>query len=330
MNREILISRLFLSTACGLFFFSLPASANLIIVPAFDSSITSLSNASAIEGTINTAIGMYESTFSNPITVDITFDNTTTGLGQSAFSLFNIPYSAFRAAVAGNTKDPVEVSALANMPACSGSCLNPVTGTSQILIKSADAAALGINLGSFGFLVPGSAGTISLNTGITNVTRTGPQNPGDYDLLSVTMHEIDEILGLGSTLGLTFGDPSLQNDPSPEDFFRYTAAPGASRTFTTNSSVAAFFSVTGAVDLAEFDNLGNGDYGDWLTGATSPQVQDAIATPGAQVNWGTNEVKALQAVGFDLTIPEPSTWFLLLTGLAGCLVYRKFGKYLAG
>jgi hypothetical protein len=328
LKREILISRLLLLAGCGLIGFCMPASANLIIVPTFDSSITSLSNASDIEATINTAIGIYESTFSNPITVDITFENLPSGLGQSSFSVDDISYATFRAAVAANTKDPIEAAALALMPACPqfGTCLNPVTNTADVLIKPADASALGINVGQGS---PVFGGTISLNTAITNVSSPYTQNSGYYDLLSVTMHEMDEVLGLGSTLGLSFNPPYSDwvNNPSPEDFFRYAA--DGTRSFTTSSSAQAYFSVTGAVDLAEFDNLGNGDYGDWLKGATSAQVQDAIGTPGVQVNWGTNEITALEAVGYDLATPEPSTWFLLVSGLAGGMIYKKFGTLLA-
>jgi hypothetical protein len=323
-----------LSLALGLFLIPLPACANLIIVPIFDSSITSLSNAADVESTINTAIGMYESTFSNPITVDITFDNMTSGLGQSTFTDYTTSYATFRAAVAANTGDPVEAAALPFMSSCAGftgihtnQCPNPVTGSTSVLIKPANAAALGINVGQGS---PVNGGTISLNTGITNVTRTGTQNPSDYDLLSVTMHEMDEILGLGSTLGLNFTgvNAGLNNDPSPEDFFRYTS--GGARTFTTNSSTAAYFSVTGAIDLAEFDNLGNGDYGDWLTGFASPQVQDAIGTAGVQVNWGTNEITALEAVGYDVALPEPASWFLLVSGLGAVLIYKKARRTIAG
>jgi hypothetical protein len=178
--------------------------------------------------------------------------------------------------------------------------------------------------GRCGGSVPASAGTISLNTGLTNVSRSGTQNPSDYDLLSVVMHETDEILGLGSTLGL--GLPSqFLTDPSPEDFFRYNS--DGTRSFNASSSATAFFSINGTTDLAQFDNLGNGDYGDWATvSGVAPQVQDAFGTPGSEPNWGTNEILALNAVGYDLVVPEPSTWMLGMFGLAGCEIHRRRRK----
>ena len=49
------------------------ATTGLIIHPTFDSSITSDPQAAMIEATINAAIAVYQSDFSNPITVTITF-----------------------------------------------------------------------------------------------------------------------------------------------------------------------------------------------------------------------------------------------------------------
>jgi hypothetical protein len=318
LKREISISKAFVPVF-ALFLFAASASANLIIIPTFDSSITSLSDAAAVETTINTAIAMYESTFSNNITVNITYENMTSGLGESEFNLYDIPYSTFRAAVANNSTDPSEVTALANMPACPpfpAVCDNPVTGTSEVLIKPANAAALGINVGSVA-----SDGTVELNTSITNVSQTGPQNPSYYDLLAVVMHETDEILGLGSTLGLGLSSP-YSNDPSPEDFFRYDAS--GNRSFTLSSSATAFFSINGTTDLAEFNQTGTGDYGDWATvPGVAPQVQDAFGTPGSDPQWGTNEILALNAVGYDLAEPEPSTWLLTISGLIFCRMSWK-------
>src|SRR5438105_530195 len=54
------------------------ASVGLIIKATFDSSITSRTNAAAVEAMINRAIAIYESLFSDPITVQILFRYATT------------------------------------------------------------------------------------------------------------------------------------------------------------------------------------------------------------------------------------------------------------
>src|SRR5262249_24163574 len=70
----------------------------LSINPTFDSSITSLPNASAIEATINRTIAAYEAIFADNITVNITFKDKTTGLGSSNGVSVSEPY--------GPTSDP--------------------------------------------------------------------------------------------------------------------------------------------------------------------------------------------------------------------------------
>jgi hypothetical protein len=294
---------------------SVPAQAGFIITPTFDSSITSDPNAATIEGTINSAISVYESLFLNPINVQITFQEGG-GLGSSSFSLFTVSYSNFRTRLAANATDANDAAALAALPT---GTLNPVTGTDSILIKPANARALG-------FTVPaGSDGTISLNTSLTTPGSSG--SSGTYSLLAVAEHEMDEILGLGSTLGLGLNSP-FDNDPSPEDFFRYDA--GGARSFTL-ASENAYLSINGATDLAQFNNPNYsscgpnncGDYGDWASGATA-QVQDAFGTPGSNPTLGINEITALDVIGYELvTTPEPGTAVLLFGGLLSAVILKR-------
>jgi hypothetical protein len=79
-----------------------PAQADdLVITPIFDTSITSQANAAAIENSINQAIGIYESLFTDNITVSILFrysSNQPNGspmgsntLAQSNFVFYPIP-----------------------------------------------------------------------------------------------------------------------------------------------------------------------------------------------------------------------------------------------
>jgi hypothetical protein len=180
-----------------------------------------------------------------------------------------------------------------------------VTGTDTVLIKPANALALGFSFGPGG--PPPSDGTITLNTAIT--TPGSPGSAGAFNLLPVVEHEMDEILGLGSTLGLALGAP-FNNDPSPEDFFRFDAS--GNRSFTTSTSAQAFFSLNGATDLAQFDNQNDGgDFGDWqsnpLPSGVNPQVQDAFATSGANPSLGV-ELTALDVIGYTEATPEPVFW----------------------
>ena len=58
----------------------------LTIHPTFDSSITGNPNAAAIQAMINRAIAIYESLFSDPITIQIRFRYATTGARWQSFT----------------------------------------------------------------------------------------------------------------------------------------------------------------------------------------------------------------------------------------------------
>jgi hypothetical protein len=260
---------------------------------------------------INTAIGFYQATFADPINVAITFQSSNSGLGASNFSVYKISYQNFINALIADGKTPDDATALGLLPSVAN---NPVTGSSTINIKPANARAIGLACCPNG----GSDGTITLNTHVTDVGSTG--TTGLYSLLATTMHEIDEILGLGSDLpgGGPPSNPTFFNDPMPEDLYRYDST--GVRNYTTAGD-NAYFSINGITDLGRFNQVADGtDYGDWWwNGPHTAQVQDARATSGASPTLGVTspETRALDVIGYDLiTAPEPGTAALLVVGLA--------------
>jgi hypothetical protein len=70
----------------------------LVIHPTFESSITHDPNAAKIEGTINAAIRAMESSISNSVTVNISFGEMGSGLGQSSWFFITVPYTSYLAA----------------------------------------------------------------------------------------------------------------------------------------------------------------------------------------------------------------------------------------
>ncbi len=266
----------------------------LVIVPTFDSTITSDPNAATIENTINTAIQFYEARLADPITVTVEFQEiTTSGLfGHSSWWYYNIPYSQYRASLKQDATTTNDTLALASLPS---GATNPVTGSSFTNVKTANLRAIGITGDNSG-LTGGYDGIIGLHTSELNLSRAST-DPSKGDLLATVEHELDEVLGLGSSLDEGF------TDPFPEDLFRYTAT--GSRTFTISGD-NAYFSLDGTDLLARFNQTSGMDYGDWwVAGTHVPQVQDASATDGAAPNPKT-ELVALDVIGYNLLpVPQP-------------------------
>jgi hypothetical protein len=153
---------------------------------------------------------------------------------------------------------------------------------------------------------------ISLNTSLMNFTRP-PVNSSKYDLIATAEHEMDEVLGFVSTLPNNYPSGPI----GPMDLFRYSTnlVPSLvlTRTYTTSGD-NAFFSVDGTNLLARFNQMAGGDYHDfwsfsalWAPPGTTPytQVQDAYAYPNTTPNLGSNELAALDVVGYTLAVPPP-------------------------
>ena len=296
-----MIKSLLPAVLAGVFFLTgaVPAHANLVIVPTWDSTITSDPNAATIENTITNLIAVYEASFSDPITVTITFAEMTSGLGQSS-SYYNqsIPYSAVRAALVANATTANDKLALAHLP---NTATNPVNGSTTMELTLPNGRALNIAGSS---TPPGQTdSTISLYTSIMNLTRTSINN-SKYDLYAVAAHEINEVLGLSSALdNLNNGDSAPTGDVDSLDLFRYDQ--NNKRSFNTTLSSSAYFSLDGTNKLVQYNQHAGGDFHDWYSyssGGVPPRVQDAYATAGATPNLAV-EMIALDVIGFHFLVP---------------------------
>lgn len=275
--------------------------AGLIIIPTWDTTILSDPQVVSITNTIITSILSYETRFSDPVTVNITFVETNSGLGESlTYYDDSHSYSDYYNALVANAKTTNDSVVLAHL---SGGASNPVNGGANIRSTLPLLRALGFPNEYSSPSGPGSLdGTILLNMSKINITRP-PANPNNYDLQAVASHEIDEVLGTIS--GLT--EPYIR----PADLFRYSG-PGT-RNYTTSGD-SAYFSIDGGNTLqAQYNQDSRGDYGDWwsVVYPHSPvRVQDAFASPGTAPDLGV-ELTVLDSVGWTLVsaipviVPQP-------------------------
>lgn len=288
--------------------------APIVITPTFNSSITTDPNSAAIIAGINNAITEVQSKVSTstatPLSVSIDFTTMSDGLGQSDTNYDTLSYSAFRAAVASRATSANDMTALAHLPNTAS-----FNGISNVIATRPLWRALGFS----NEISPGADSTISLNTGLMNFSRTGPQNPDNYDLQTVVMHEISEVLGVGGG-GSNLGSSDQATTMGSLDVFRYSA-PGVS-SYTTSSSANAYFSIDGGTtNIRGFNQDGQGDYADWLSTAT-PYVQDAFGTPGTYSDLAAPELTAYDVVGYTV-VPEPMACSLIGLGAIGVLRRRR-------
>ncbi|MGD0140099.1 MAG: NF038122 family metalloprotease [Tepidisphaeraceae bacterium] len=328
------------------------AHANLTITPTFDSSITNDPNAAAIEGTINSAIGVLESDISTPITVsvyfqatpeDVEFDvfsNTTTQFWASYYDYYN----ALKAIDTAPGATSAQRTAFASLGAApSPTSGNPVTGWASdqsMMLTSANLRALGLPAPPP--FEKASNGQLYDSIIDLDPTITYPPNPNtgsNYGLEATMLHELDEVLGIGgggsqlSVSNAIYQTNGVGPNPAfqvgPMDLYRYSAPGVRSFSLYYTASPYSYFSIDGGnTVLSYFNQYGDAtDYGDWLSdpfpAGYGPQVQDAIATPGANPTLGVNELTALNVIGYTLAVPEPASGTLLALGAAFLLRRRR-------
>ncbi len=263
----------------------------LVITPNFGTSITNNARAADIMATINSAIAFYQSKFSDNVTVVIQFENVSSGLGMSNTFTITKSYSSIRSALAAQSHSADDNTALAHLPSQTN---EPVTNNANISITTANARALGFNASS-GAGNPDS--TISLNAAICNILPS-EANSNKYSLFAVTCHEIDEALGLGSSL-----DFSGSSEISIEDLFRYDGS--GNRSSNSAPNAVSYFSIDGTTQIVQFNQTPGADRGDWFSpGGQTPRVQDAFATPGSSPV-PAEELRALDVIGWTLSSQGP-------------------------
>jgi hypothetical protein len=277
------------------------SSSGFVINATFDSSITANGNAASIMAMINQAIGMYQTLFTDPMTVSILFRYATTGpsgtplsggtLAQSNYVIYTEPWATVINAIEADATSTNDSTANSSLPA------SPLT--TSLIISSANGRAVGLStpgvMGSDGSINSGSFdGIVTLNSS-QPFQFTRPPSGGSYDALRSTEHEIDEVLGLGSFV-------SKFSNLMPQDLFSWTSA--GTRNLTSSGS--RYFSINGGTtNIVGFNQTAGGDFGDWLSGScpqTTPYVQNAFscATQYSDISSTSPEGINLDVIGYNL------------------------------
>ncbi len=236
----------------------------LTIIPTFDCSIRNDPNSMAIQTMIMRAIAIYESLFSDPITIQILFRYSTGGpapsaspsptacpsatpyppgvLSQSFFVPYDIPWNSFISALRADATTSNDNSANASLP---GSPLS-----TNIAPSSANGRALGLNtppaMRSDGTIGQGGPydGIVTLNSA-QPFSFTRPLISGSFDAQRAVEHEIDEVIGLGSYL-------NTRNAPRPCPSYEAESVPP--NTITGGAEIQNCLNCSGGADVGFVGN----------------------------------------------------------------------------
>ncbi|MGB9473492.1 MAG: NF038122 family metalloprotease, partial [Candidatus Udaeobacter sp.] len=289
------------------------ATTGLIIHPAFDSSIINNPNAAAIEAMINRTISIYESLFSDPITIQIRFRYSSTApngtplpagtVSRSDWVYYAIPWNTYINSLRADATTSHDSLANASLPGTSLS--------TYITASSANGRAVALNTPT-GMFANGTVGQGGPYDGIVTLNSTKPfqftrpANSSHFDAQRSTEHEIDEVIGFGSHLNIS---GTYSGDLRPQDLFSWSSA-GVRNYHSTGTR---YLSINGgSTNIVNFNQNQSGDFGDWLSTAcpqTHPYVQNAFGCTGqsSDVSATLPEGVNLDVIGYDLVnSPTPT------------------------
>src|SRR5437763_9407407 len=178
------------------------ASSGLIINATFDGSIMSNPSAAAIEAAINRAIAIFESLFSDRLTIPILFRYSTkgadgsplAGVSQSEFAVYPITWSAYINALAADSRSSNDFTARASLPSSAVS--------TNVVVSSANGRAIGLDTPP-GIFANGTVGAGAPYDGIVTVNSSDPflfnrpPRRALFDPQTGPQHDTDEILANG-------------------------------------------------------------------------------------------------------------------------------------
>jgi hypothetical protein len=277
------------------------ATAGMIVHATFDSSITNNPNAAAIEAMINRAISIYESLFSDPITIEIRYRYSTTApdgtalpqgtLSQSDSVIYTIPWDIYINALRADATTGNDILANSSLP---GNALS-----ANIKPKGPNGRAVGLDTPPAMF-ANGTVGNGGPYDGIVTLNSsfpfqfTRPVSANNFDAQNATEHETDEVIA--------FASHADASNLRTQDLFSWSSA--GVRNISSNGT--RYFSINGgSTNIVNFNQNRSLDLGDWLNTAcpqAHPYVQNAAGCRGqsSDVTATSPEGINLDVIGYDL------------------------------
>lgn len=240
---------------------------------------------------VNYVVNLFESTFTNPVTVNIDVgygeiagQSLGSGaLGESETYIDSVSYAQATNALKTNGTSAAQQAAYATLPANS-----PLSG-GTLWMATAQEKALGL-LPANDTDIDGYVGFSSFYSFSYSATAKPASN--QFYFIGVVAHEFSEIMGRTSFLGDAINGTTSY---SVMDLFRYSAPSVRDLTATPPIANTAYFSTdNGATDLANWNTNPNGDLGDWASTAGNDAY--LAFSPAGQIDSVTTVDNALMNV----------------------------------
>ncbi len=277
---------------------------------SYDTSVDSAP--AAFKVAVAYVVNLLDAAFTDNVTLDIhvgwgEVDGSTVlagDLGQSfeaqapAYS-----YATIRNALVAGAAAPDQLAASSTLPA------TDPTGGGTFDIGTAEAKALGLIAGN----APGIDGWVGFDSTVSDWSfdPTATPGPNQYYLVGTIEHEISEVMGRDSLLGVN--GEHYSNGWGVPDLFRFSA-PGVRQLAPGPGHTTGYFSLdNGLTNLGSWNNhVARGDLGDWDLGFGSgggpgPDGNDAFndfSNPGVLNQITRNDLTLMQVLGWNPSQPD--------------------------
>ena len=257
------------------------------IVATYDSTVASAP--AGYKTAIQSAVAFFETTFSDNITINITFNwkSLFGGIAQSETYYNSYDYSTVIAALKIKATSSDDLAILARLPKT-----DPLSNSNSSInynVSSAEAKALGLANSIT------SDGTVTLGSGYTYAFDPNKRAiAGSIDAIGVLEHEISEIMSRscgsdGAYYKTVFG------------LCRYSS-PGVLNASASYKN--AYFSIDGKNMLQEIGEVG-GDLGDWAASVKGDAC--GYASTGTQLTFSDIDIRSMDAIGYTVAgVTSPS------------------------
>lgn len=337
---------------CVLSFLPHVASAGLIF------NFTDSTGNAAADQAFAAAGAMWSSILSDNVTLNIAIGYSSLGAGvlaQTSNTESDFTYSATRSHLIADATSAADAVAVQNLPSGSAFRLlinrtsNDPNGSgsatpyldadgdannSTIHMSDSNAKALGLIAGNGAEL----DGSITFSSDFNFDFDSGDGiTAGEYDFTGIAEHELGHLLGFISGVDILDENSPPYAGPysddqftyvSTLDLFRYSADSFAQGAIDwTADDRQKYFSIDGGLDIvttfATGVNFGDGSQASHWQDGLGIGIMDPTAAPGEALSISSNDIEALDVIGWNVAAPEPASVTLLVTSLAAIFLRRR-------